>query len=530
MTKIFTLGILALMIVLVAGFVNAAQPVLNAIGNQDAFEDTKLTFTVTATDEHLDNFDNTTNTALTPPHVLTLTQVGLQGVTISSASVTGTTATWTVSWTPTDNDFGEHTVNFTVQDSPNNMQPGVLKDTKSMTIDVFPQMCEDGKVGNDIEITDLDLDEDEYMIGEDIALDVDVDNNANKDLDVNVEAFLWDVKEEDEIDSFDSDTMDINDGDSDVFEVDMSVPFDNDLDEDGDFVILVKAFEDGDEDTNCDVRRITVDITRENNDVIVRDVTVNPSVAEPGQSVEFSVEVLNAGSDDQDDVAIEVINTQLGVNLKSNPFDIERAGDSDDQTERFTVNIPENAQARDYSFTVRVLDEDGDVYDRGEEFVTLTVAGQAKPTAELELVQSNFEVNTGSSANLLVTVRNTGTSAATYVIDVTPTGGWTNTVSQIVSVEGDSEAQVTIPLSVKSDATAGSYTALVELKAGSETLATKNVVVAVKGTGLEPVTGGTVFTPRTSSTSISTVFWIIADVALVVVIVYFLTLLFRKKK
>lgn len=522
MKKIFTLGILALMIVSVAGFVSATPPTITGLQNMDAFEDTKLTFTVTVTDAQVDTTPDQMTLSFSPQ------LPGAPAAVLSAPTINGLVATWTFTWTPTDNEFGEHALTFTAKDTPTSTVTDSVNGT--MTIDVFPQLCEKGKVGNDVEITDLDLDESEYMIGDDIALDVDVKNKASKDLDINVEAFLWDVKEEDNIDDFDSDTMNINDGDTDTFEADFTVPFDNDLDEDGDFVILVKAYEDGDEDRNCDVRRINVDITRDNNDVIVRDVTVNPSVAEPGQNVEFSIEVLNAGSKDQNDVAIEVINTQLGVNLKSNVFDIERAGDSDDQTERFTVKIPENAQARDYSFTIRVLDEDGDVYDRGEEFVTLTVAGQAKPTAELELVQSNFEVNAGSSANLLVTVRNTGTSVATYVIDVTPTGGWTNTISQIVSVEGDSESQVTIPLSVKSDAATGSYTALVELKSGSETLATKNVVVTVKSTGLEPVTGGTVFTPRASSTNISTVFWIIADVALVVVIAYFLTLLFRKRK
>lgn len=508
MKKILTFSVLMLFVVLAAGFVSAADPVLNSIGNKDAFEDTKLEFAITATDSDGSN-------------TITLTNTGV-GLLFPRTLTNNVTATWTYSFTP--DDLGKNTVEFRLTD-------GAVTKTENITITVFPQLCEEGEVGSDLEIADLDLDEDEYFLGDDIVLDVDVDNDGTKDLDVNVEAFLYDVNEEDEIDNFDSNTVDINDGDTENFEVDLAFPFDNDLDEDGEFIIFVKAYEDGDEDSNCVQDSITVDLEREDLDVLVEDLRANPSSAEPGQTVEFSVDVLNVGSDDADDITIELVNSQLGINQESNPFDLERGGDNDDSaSQRFTVRIPESANAGEYSFNVRVLDEDGDVFDRGEEFVTLTVSGQATPTAQLSLLQSSFEANAGSSLNMQVTVRNTGSSQATYTLDVNPVGGWAGTVSQVVSLNANSEQIVSVPLSVKSDATSGSYSALVELKAGGETLSSETATVAVRNTGLEPVTGGTVFRPVTGSSNVSTVFWIIADIALVVVIAYFLTLLFRKKK
>lgn len=529
MKKIIIAGILALMLVFVAASVNAAQPVLNSIGNKDAFEDTKLTFVVTATDTSL-------NDQTSPGHGLKLNVVGLpQGASISPNPSTfnigtGTTATWTFTWTPDNDDLGEHTLSFNVSD--NTSPTPFLSETETIKIDVFPTLCEDGEVGNDIKISDLDLDEDEYRIGEDIILDVDVDNDANKDLDINVEAFLYDVKEQDEIDSFESDTVDVNDGDTEKFEVEMKFPFDNDLDEDGDFIIFVKAFEDGDEDSNCAQDSITVDLERDDNDVVVRDVRVTPEIVSPGDSVEFSVEVLNVGTDDQDEVSIEIVNSELGINQKGNKFDLERAGDNDDElTQRFNIQIPASARAKDYSFNVRILDEDGDVYDNGDAFATLKVAGESKPAASMSLSQQSFELDAGDSFNLLVNVKNAGNNEQTFIIDVLPSGSWASSVSQIVSVAGSSEKLVEIPVIVSDDAEAGSYSATVSLKAGSETLASSNIAVNVKSTtGLEPVTGETVYRPILGRSTTSTIFWIIGDVALIIIIVYFLMLLFRKKK
>ncbi len=519
MKKIFALGILMLLMLLAAGFVSAAVPVLSSIGDKDAFEDTELKFTVTATDVELANVTG---------HTLTLTQTGLAGAVITAQPISDTTASWIVSWT-SDN-LGENVAIFTVKD--NDAQ--VNSASENITITVFPQLCEDGEVGDDLEISDLDLDEDEYFIGDKISLDVDVDNDGTKDLDVNVEAFLYDVRQEDKLDDFDSDTTEIKDGDTELFEIELEFPFDNDLDEDDDFIIFVKAFEDGDEDTNCVQDMIDVDFERDDNDVVIEDVRVNPEVINPGENIEVAVDVLNVGNDDQDDASIEVINSQLRISQKSSKFDIERAGDDDSMTSRFTVKIPENAAVGDYTLTVRVLDEDEDAYDRGEEFVTITVSGQAEPEASsgsIEISQRSFNVDAGTSFTMPVTISNPSGSRATYTLAVTPVGSWASSVSQIVSVEANSQSSLNVVLNAKSDAEAGSYTALVELKSGAETLASNTINVNVDSqTGLEPVTGGTVFRPVTDSNTVATVFWIIGDVALIVIIIYFITLLFRKRK
>ncbi len=512
-----------------------AQPVINVADSFSTAVGDTLTFTVTATDVDNDVLTLSADPLTLPTGANFPTQIGTTGGSVSQ----------TFTWTPKDEDTGSNTIIFSVTD-------GTATVTKSVEIIVGPEdaVCDEGPQGDlRFSISSNDLDEDEYLPGEIIDLEVDVDNNGNKDLDVIVEATLFDVSEDDELDEFESDEEEIKDGDDNTFDIELEVPLDGDLDEDGEFIIFVKAFEDREEDTNCDEDSIEVDIEREDNDVVIESISLTPSSVRPGDTVQLSVDVLNVGSNDQDDVTVEIVGNTLGIDERSESFNLDRATDNDDDfTERFLITIPNDASSGSHNINVRVLDEDEDVFDVDrdpershdpEEFVTLTVSGGAgQPSGEVDgeisLIQTSLDVKVGDSFNIPVIVKNTGSESATFVVEtsVTPSSGWSLPGAQTVVLDAGQETTVFPTLSANVDA--GSYNVLISLQADGNIVDSETLSVNVKGTGTETVTGGATgvsyFPTRLGEGTLSTVFFIIGDVALIVIIIYFISLLFRRRR
>lgn len=401
----------------------------------------------------------------------------------------------------------------------------------TLDIEIQPELCEDGELGQ-IKINDLDIDEDEYAPGDTIQIEVDVDNDyATKDVeDIQVEALLYDITEGDELDSAESERFDLDDGDSkNNIKLELQVP--DDADEDNEFRIFVRVYEDGNEDENCRTDSETITIERNKNDVIVDKFDILPASVKPGESAELSVNVLNIGSDDQDDVTIEITNRQLGISLSSERFGLDRYDDSDDSaTKTFTIKIPETAEPKDYSFEIRILDEDNEVYDKGTDFFTLTVSGT--PISELQgsllLLKTDFSIDAGKSFDIPITIKNTGQNSAQFILTVAPTTGWAMPTSEIIDLNANAETTIYPKLTVEDDISADTYTALITLKSKDKELESKTISVNVgKETGLEGTTGGVIYQP-TSKVTASTIFWIVGIIAIVVIIIYFLKLIFTR--
>jgi len=138
------------------------------------------------------------------------------------------------------------------------VQNGAFNDTFKLTLVVNPDICDEGLKG-DLKVADWDLkknpetdEKDEYYAGDKIVIqDINVENNGDDEItDVVVEAVLYDLTEGDELDSVKSDSFNLNDGnDKNVEDLEFNVPLD--ADEESDFAVYLKVYEDGEEDTNC---------------------------------------------------------------------------------------------------------------------------------------------------------------------------------------------------------------------------------------------------------------------------------------
>ncbi|MBI2507408.1 putative S-layer protein [Candidatus Woesearchaeota archaeon] len=419
-------------------------------------------------------------------------------------------------------------------------------DSFKLDLKVFPEICEDGivkdgdKASRGTAFLQLNVKEpdngDDFKPGDEIKIEVDVENDADDNLDVALEAILYNLDEDEEIVTFESDTQEIKDGNDETFEFDLEVPRDFDGDEDDRYILFLKAVEDGDEDQNCNFESKTLDFKREKDDVIVRKATLNPTIAKPGEIVELTVEVENTGSNDQRDLYIQVSSSELGINLRSNEFDLDKSGDADDDlSRRFSLNIPANAAEKDYLIDIAAVDEDDDTYDNGQSFVTLTVKSEGTTTttgtgksANLNIASQTKEIDAAKgSANLHILFTNNENKDLTAVVDIKTIGDWAEPVTaQTVSLHpGDNNLYFNLKLK---DIEEGTYSASVTVRpaAGNDFDAkTTSLNFDVKGKqegfGLGSLLNGNGST---------TVFWVIVDVILVVVALLVIkSVLFRKK-
>ncbi|MBI2629241.1 hypothetical protein HYW74_04105 [Candidatus Pacearchaeota archaeon] len=321
-------------------------PIFNSISDRTILENQTIEFSVNAVD--LDG-DNITYTANNLP---------------SGASFENQRFLWT----PTFSQSGIYNVRFIATDETNLTTTKIVKitvnDVKQPPAFSNVAQCSNKTSLIGIEIRNPD-NNDKLNIGDDITVEAKIRNGLNKDNDFKVEAHLYNLDTNRSEDS-DDDSLDINKGRSKDSEIKITIP--EDIDEKDEFAIYVFAKADSGE---CNSNFINVNIEREDDKVVIDKFTIDPSQASQQEIINFRVKVQNVGSDDQEDVYVEIKNTELGINLKSEKFDIESFGDDDSATKSFSFTLPQNASEASYEITASVY-FNGSGVDREAKTLTIT--------------------------------------------------------------------------------------------------------------------------------------------------------------
>ena len=251
-----------------------------------------------------------------------------------------------------DLDKGSYSANVLVQN-------GAFSDTFALELIVNPDICEDGIVG-DLRFTDWELKEnpetdekDEYYPGDRIVVqDINVENIGDDEItDVVVEAILYDLSEGDELESVKSDTLNLDDGDDkDVEDLELEVPLD--ADEENDFAVFVKVYEDGEEDNNCGLNSMSIYVKKRSRDMKIDLTSINPTTAKCGDLVSFNVNVKNTGSKDDSSVYVKIQDPALKITGQTAVFNLDS---DDDLTRTVSIKLPEDLQSGLYSIEAVVM-------------------------------------------------------------------------------------------------------------------------------------------------------------------------------
>ena len=442
-------------------------------------------------------------------------------------------------FTVADEDWtGSNDVVFTITGSVSGSKDtNVIKLTRNV-----PAYCSLEDYGaTKIAIGDIDFDDETYKIGDTVTVTIEDVEALNEDLeDVETKVYLYNVGQKVEVMDWNIDeNFDINDGDKEDFELEFKIPNSEDIGKSDIYRLVVYVtgdIESGDQ--RCVQGSEDIEIERETHDVIVSDVTLSPSIAKAGETVQVTVKVENIGTKDETDVYVKLKEDLLKIDLESSKFDLDNYKDSDNtNTVRFTITIPEDAKIQDYQdLEAIVYFDDGDETN-GKFATTLKVESSViapkKAPFEITTADTKIDATKGKSASIQLIITSNDANDVDATVELSTIGNWADAIApQSVSLH-NGENNIYLPLTLK-DVTAGMHTATVTIKpVGQSNFDVKQstlsfeVIGEVKEATTTPVTG---LTTAVGGFKGSSLFWIIGDVVLVIIALFFIKAIFFGKK
>jgi len=316
--------------------------------------------------------------------------------------------------------------------------------------------CESGRKGSlSISIKDPD-NNDDFNFGENIDINVNVKNNNQDDKDVIVETFLYNIDEDDEEENVEADSIDISKNDKEDFELQIKIP--EDYDNKDNYILFVKAYEDGNENEQCNYDIIDLNLERESHDVIIKELELIPKEADCNGNVQANVKVQNTGTKDEKDLYVKLENSELNISLESDKFDLDDYKGGDEKiTKRFNFRIPENIQSKDYNLDASVYFSDGS-YVKSEILKVKSCEEEIKK--ENLVLFGETSVSKGiANVHLIITNNNEDIIGD---IKMNPIGNWAEAIApQAVSLH-NGENNIYLNTKIKEGIT-GKYSSLVEL-------------------------------------------------------------------
>ncbi|MFA5887969.1 MAG: putative S-layer protein [Candidatus Nanoarchaeia archaeon] len=417
---------------------------------------------------------------------------------------------------------------------------GAVEKTVPVEVEVEPKTCESGRQGDlTIEIEDPNSG-DTYTPGETIEMQVRVDNDYSRKINVEVEAVLYDATDGKEIESVVSNAQDINDGDDETFDFNLDIPTE-DLDEDNDYYLYVKAYKTTDEEEQCDYDKIEIDIEREDELVVIDEFSLTQTEFTCTDTVTATITVENTGLEDQDEVSIAFGSKSMGIEMESKKFRVNAYDESGNRhTESFVFNVG-TAEEGDYRLMAVVYYGDNEE-DTKEIIVHVGACNEAakKLMTEASLVLSMEDESLVLPYNakkfvLPLVVENRGGKAASFTIDATEISGW----AEVTAIEAPAslgsleQYHVYVYMQLKDSVASGVHNFRINLRSGDALLYSKlaSVTIAEAPVAETAAETGTVDVGSMSKWLFSDkqrLFWIAGDLVLVILALVFLKLLLRR--
>ena len=245
----------------------------------------------------------------------------------------------------------------------------------------------DVKVGSktDKGLNNGELISEEAEPGDAVEFRVEVRNNytsaENLDIEnVQVTVRIEDIDDGEEMEEQSTD-FDIRPGSDRRVTLKFQIPLE--VDED-DFDVIIEA--EGEDENNTDQNiemRLRLEVDKQTHLLkITRSILSPNEVACGRKNIQAAVTVINLGTEDEEDVNVQIVSSDLGVDIKENVGELE--AEPNEETSRFSrtysFNVPNDAEEGSYPVTFRALYDD----DRKKAEVTsaLTVNSCGTETAQ----------------------------------------------------------------------------------------------------------------------------------------------------
>ncbi len=412
--------------------------------------------------------------------------------------------------------------------------------TVPLEVEVQPEVCSAGRAGGlrvSIEQPDSG---DSFAPGEAMEIEVNVDNDYSRKLNVAVEAVLYDITESKDIASAVSDSKYIDGSDSDSFELTLTVPSEE-IDEDDEFYLFVKAYKAGDEDEHCDYERIEVELEREDESVVISGLNVNNANPTCTDTITANVEVENTGLEDQENVYIRLQAKAFGLDIESDTFNVnayDEKGSKHTETFVFSVGNAEDVSEK-LTATVYYGNSDSDTKE------LLLAAGACDAEAKklmgeaklvLSMEEENIVLPAGKAKFVLpLVVENKGGKPAEFTLDVTEASGWSTVIATEApsSLGAGEQYHAYVYMQLKDNVAEGVHNFRVNLRDSKGLIFSKMASVDVQLPEEKiPVSEETIVDAGSVTKWLfadkNRLFWIAGDLVLVILALVFLKLLLRR--
>ena len=254
------------------------------------------------------------------------------------------------SWTPNYNQSGFYEVTFSVNDSEFTTSQKIkinVLDSKIPPSFKDAAQCLNKNSSIVLSIDNPDNDDD-FSVLDKIKIELNIENNLGEDNDFDVEVHLYDIDDEESVESMDE-SIDVDDGEDEDLEFELEIP--KKLDDGHDFVVY--AYAEG-ENGECTSSYVDVNIERDDDLIEISSIDLSSPSTSPGSNAIMQIRLKNLGADDQD-VKVKIENTELGVDFETEEFELEKYGDKDSKTVEFSIPIPEDAEEKNYTLKVSAV-------------------------------------------------------------------------------------------------------------------------------------------------------------------------------
>lgn len=174
---------------------------------------------------------------------------------------------------------------------------------------------------------------------------------------IEVEIIIEDIDDGDDLED-ESEEFDLNPEEDRKETISFDIPLEV---EEGDYAVRVKVK--GEDENNTYHRiewKLTLEVEKDKHDVIIKDISLSPSIITCDKDIGFGIEVMNIGRKDEDDVSIEITNTQLELDLKETGIELDKDPDDDENSfkKTFYATLPEKLDEGTYPITYKVYYDD----------------------------------------------------------------------------------------------------------------------------------------------------------------------------
>jgi len=238
-------------------------------------------------------------------------------------------------------------------------------------------------------LDDGDTIDDEAEPGDTVEFKIEVKNNftSAEDLeieDITVEVTIEEIDDGDDLDEESSDFDLRADRDKRVtlsFQVPLEV-------EENDFDVTIRAQGEDENGTDHEIEMtLKLEVQKENHKLIITRQTLSPAeVSCNRRNVQLATTVLNIGNEDEEDVTVQVLNSDFGIDLRDTVSELTAEPNEDESrfSKVYSFNVPNDAESGSYPIILRALYDDD--RRKAEETATLTVndCATTKPTTKTE--------------------------------------------------------------------------------------------------------------------------------------------------